>query len=325
MKFFYYAIVCVFLLLSCTSEKGADEQARTEAETGVESPSELAEKSPLSEAASDYSIKIEPQDGFVNTAFRLSSKNFELSDASIQWMAGGVTVGDAEDASFTPRDAGYGKGDTVQARAVIDGREVLSNIVKLKNAPPEFTKAKLMPGRGNTLYVDAAVNDADGDETSISYKWLKNGGPAGEGMRIDSPLKRGDRISITLIPFDGEDYGRRVVVDRKIENLPPMIAEDNKFNFNGEVFTHQVMAEDPDEDELTYSLKSGGENISIDSGTGIVTWRVPAGFTGNVAVTVSVTDGHGGESTRQLTFSINPAAKPKEKGASGNSPLEKGE
>ena len=313
-RFFYYLVMCAFMLISCSSEKGEDIQATRGEETGVKSPVEQA--APLHDEKADYSIKIEPQDGFANTAFRITSKNFELSNATIQWMASGVPVKGAEAISFTPHDAGYGKGDTVQAKAVIDGKVALSDTVKIKNAPPEFTKIKIMPEvfkPGDTLFVEAAAKDADGDDVTISYKWLKNREPAGEGAHIDSPLKRGDRISVTLIPFDGEAYGKQAVLDRKIENLPPMIIEDTDFNFDGKIFTHRVRAEDPDGDPLVYALKSAKENMTIDPQTGLVTWNVPKDFTGKVPVTVSVTDGHGGESTRQLTFIINPPAKEKEK------------
>ncbi|MEW6713987.1 MAG: hypothetical protein AB1306_02695, partial [Nitrospirota bacterium] len=243
-RFFYYAVMSAFILLSCSSEKGADiQQTPRGEETGAESP---AEQTALLHDA-EYSMKIEPQEGFRNTAFRLSARNFELSNAGIQWMVNGVPVKGAEGMSFTPQqDApGQRKGDTVQAKAVIDNKEVLSNIVKIKNAPPEFTRIKIMPEvfkPGDTLFVEAAANDADGDEVKIFYKWLKNGEPAGESMQIHSPLKRGDSISVTITPFDGEEYGSQVVFNRKIENLPPMIVEDMKFNFDGKIYTHQVRA-----------------------------------------------------------------------------------
>jgi hypothetical protein len=308
-RFFYYSVMCAFILLSCSSEKGDEIQTSRGEETGADSTVEQAAR--LHDVAADYSITIEPQDGFRSTAFRLSSKNFELSNAVIQWMANGVPVKGAEDILFTPQDAGQVKGDTIQAKVIIDNKEVLSNIVKIKNAPPEFTKIKIMPEvfkPGDTLFVEALANDIDGDEVTISYKWLKNREPAGDSMRSDSPLKRGDSISITVTPFDGEEYGSRVVLDKKIENLPPMIVEDMEFNFDGKIYTHRVRADDPDEDPLTYSLKSSGDNMTINSETGLITWSVPKDFAGDVPVTVSVADGHGGESTRELTFRINPAA-----------------
>lgn len=309
-RFFYYAVLCAFLLLSCSSEKGEDNKATRGEETGAKSPVEQA--APLHNAASDYSIKIEPQDGFRNTAFRLSSKNFELSNARIQWMVNGVPVKGVEGISFTPQhDApGQRKGDAVRSKAIIDNKEVLSNTVKIKNSLPEFTNIKIMPEvfkPGDSLFVEAVANDLDGDEVKISYKWLKNGEPAGDSMQIHSPLKRGDKVSITVTLFDGEEYGRQVLLEKKIENFPPIIIEDMKFNFDGKIYTHQVRADDPDGDPLTYSLKSAGKNMAIDTKTGLITWNVPKEFTGNVPVIVSVTDGHGGESTQELTFSINPA------------------
>ncbi len=306
-RFFYYAVIA-FILLSCSSEKGEKIQT-SRGEDGAKSPVEQA--APLHDDKTDYSIKIEPQDGFRNTAFRLSSENFELSNARIQWLMNGIPVKGAEGISFTPQDAGQGKGGTVQAKAIIGSKEALSNIVKIKNAPPEFTKIKIMPEvfkPGDTLFVDAAANDLDGDVVTIAYKWLKNREPAGNSKQIEGTIKRGDRISVTITLFDGEDYGRQVVLEKKIENLPPMIVEDTEFNFDGKIYTHRVRADDPDGDPLTYSLKSARENMTIDSKTGLVTWNVPKDFIGNAPVTVSVTDGHGGESTRYLTFIINPAA-----------------
>jgi hypothetical protein len=305
-RYISHAVICAFLLLSCSSEKGEEVQI-TQGEGGG-AKTQTEEKALLHHA--DYLIRIDPETGFRNTVFRLSSQNFALTDAAVQWMVNGEPIEGADDISFTPQNTQYGKGDIVQAKAVIEGREVLSNTAHLKNAPPEFTRVKLMPEVfkvGDTLYVDTSVTDVDGDEVSVSYKWKKNGEPAGEGRRIESPLKRGDRVSVAIMPFDGAEYGRQVILDRKIENLPPMIIEDTVFDFDGKTYTHRVRAEDPDGDSLSYALKSSENNITIDPESGIITWSVPKGFTGSSNVTVSVTDGQGGESTRELTFSINPS------------------
>lgn len=307
-QFLYYAVICAFLLLSCSSKNGEEIQTAQEQEHGA-AKTRPEGKALLHDA--DYSIKIEPQEGFRNTVFRLASQNFALTDARIQWMVSGVPVEGAENISFALQDAGHGKGDTVQAKAIIDSKEVLSNTVKIKNSPPEFTKIKLMPEifkPGDTLFVEADANDIDGDEVIISYEWKKNGEPAGEGMRINTPLKRGDRVSIEATPFDSEEHGIKVLLDKKIENLPPVIIEDAGFNFDGNIYTHRVRADDPDGDTLTYSLKSGKDNIKIDPETGLIIWDVPMGFTGSSTITVSVTDGQGGESMRELTFEIKPVS-----------------
>ena len=38
--------------------------------------------------------------------------------------------------------------------------------------------------------------------------------------------------------------------------MPPVIIEDKAFIFNGKRFLYQVKASDPDNDPLTYSLKT---------------------------------------------------------------------
>ena len=90
---------------------------------------------------------------------------------------------------------------------------------------PETFKA------GDTLYVDVVGSDIDGDEVTILYEWTKNGEPAGTEKQIGVPIKRGDKISIKITPFDGETYGQPVVLRREIGNLPPVIIEDKSIYF----------------------------------------------------------------------------------------------
>ncbi len=176
-----------------------------------------------------------------------------------------------------------------------------------KNSPPELSKVKILPEvfkPGDVLNVEVTGSDPDGDEVTFLYEWTKNGEPAGNGKQIEGTLKRGDTVSIRVTPFDGEDYGNPVFLQREIQNMPPMIAEDTAFNFDGMIYTHQVKATDPDGDPLSYSLKSSTEGVSIDSQTGLVTWNVPPDFTGKIQITVSVSDGNGGEMTRDLTMTV---------------------
>ncbi len=46
--------------------------------------------------------------------------------------------------------------------------------------------------------------------------------------------------------------------------------------------------------------------MTIDSSTGLIKWKVPPEFTGKTPITISVTDGHGGESLQNLTLEIIP-------------------
>ncbi len=85
-----------------------------------------------------------------------------------------------------------------------------------------------------------------------------------------------------------------------------MIIEDKEFSFDGKIYAFQVKATDPDGDSLTYSIKTPPAGMTIDPSTGLVKWDVPPEFKGRASVSVSVTDGHGGEAIQSLTIEITP-------------------
>jgi hypothetical protein len=195
----------------------------------------------------------------------------------------------------------------VKAKAVVNGTEVLSNAIQIRNTPPELTKVKLMPEvfkPGDEMYVDAAANDDDGDSTTILYAWTRNGEPAGAEKAIEGGVKRGDKITVTVTPFDGEDQGKAITVATEVRNMPPAIVNQTKFDFDGKTWTYQVKASDPDGDPLSYSLSVAPQGMTIDPHTGHVTWVVPDDFRGKTTFTVLVKDGHGGEATYTARVNI---------------------
>ena len=76
---------------------------------------------------------------------------------------------------------------------------------------PEVFKA------GDALYIEASGSDIDGDAVTIIYEWIKNREPAGSSKQIGIPIKRGDKISVKITPFDGEAYGKPIVLNREIK------------------------------------------------------------------------------------------------------------
>ncbi|MEM7827060.1 MAG: putative Ig domain-containing protein, partial [Candidatus Aenigmatarchaeota archaeon] len=119
-----------------------------------------------------------------------------------------------------------------------------------------------------------------------------------------SGFKRGDLVSVKITPFDGKDYGKPKVLKTEIKNTAPRIIEHKKAKIEGLLYTYQVNATDADGDKLTYSLKYAPDGMSIDPSTGFIKWNVPPEFKGKVPVTVSVTDGYGGEAVQSLTLEI---------------------
>ena len=182
-----------------------------------------------------------------------------------------------------------------------------------RNSPPalrsvRFIHADVKAGTG--LAVEAEGYDADGDAVQFEIAWQKNGEPAGSGNRLTTPLKRGDKVTVTVTPFDGKERGKSATLPREIMNTPPAIEGQEQFQVTDNEVTFHVRASDADGDPLTFSLKDAPPGMSIDRGTGWVRWVTSPGTTGKVPFTVIVSDGSGGESTARFTVTIAEQPSP---------------
>lgn len=304
-------LCCIILLLflSCSLEKSAEVGSQKPPETKSNAIPETSQPY-VSMSNKSYLLEINPKEAFRNNTLYLISRGFNLSDAKIEWLLNGnLTISPIPNQFKTTETK---KGDRIQAKAIIQDRQILSNIVEIKNSPPEISEVKFLPGafkQGPTMSIDVSASDIDEDAVTILYEWTKNGEPAGNSKKIEVPLKRGDKIFIKITPFDGEAYGHPVVLNREIQNMPPMILEDKKFNFDEKVYTYQLRATDPDGDSLTFSLKFAPPGMSINPTTGLIQWNVPPDFKGKTSFTAAVTDGHGGEAVQDLTLEITPEQK----------------
>jgi hypothetical protein len=265
----------------------------------------MSSQMPQTPADAPYLLHIQPENANRKTQLHLVAKGFELSDVKVQWLVNGMPAQSQTPGEFKVSNAR--KGDTIQAKATMQGQVVLSNSVQIKNSPPEIIKVRLLPDAdkpGDTLSVEVEGKDADGDNVTFTYEWTKNGEPAGNGQRINAPLRRGDKIKLAVVPSDGEETGRPIIMQREIKNMSPTILDNKAFKFDGKVYTFQVLAHDPDGDSLTYSLRSAPAGMTINPSTGLVYWNVPPTFTGTALFTVSVSDGQGGEAEKSFSFTI---------------------
>jgi hypothetical protein len=278
-------------------------------ETGSGTAREQSQPSVSSESGS-YSLTIIPVNATRNSTLQVIAQGFNLSDAKIEWLLNGQPIQSPISSQFNAGETR--KGDTVKVKAIIQGKVLMSNIIEIKNAPPEITRVKILPEifkPGDTLSVDVSGKDADGDEVAIAYEWSKNGEPAGKGKQLEAPVKRGDKIAVMITPFDGEVNGAAVILRREIKNMPPMIVEDNKFRFDGDSYIHHIKAADPDGDVLTYSLKVAPAGMTINSSTGLIQWNILQDLNKKIPITVSVTDGNGGETSQSFTLEITAKAR----------------
>ncbi len=298
----FFCLMTALLLLSCSQEKSGTELQQSSQTAGAVAGST---QSHVASVNPQGSMELKPSDATRNSTLFVVPKGFSLSDSKTEWLVNGNQVASGSPFFFKAIDTR--KGDTVQVKAIVRSKEILSNILIIGNTPPELSRVKIMPETfkpGDTLFIDASGSDLDGDNVTVLYEWTKNGEPAGKGRAIDSPVKRGDKISIKITPFDGEAYGQSITLNREIRNMPPVIGEDKRFNFDGKNFTCQVKAADPDSDVLNYSLKSAPPGMTINPTTGLITWNVPPDFKGKASFTACANDGQGGEAVQIFNVDI---------------------
>jgi len=288
----FLILFMALIVISCSSGKPS---------APVSTPSPVT----AAKAVSLYAVEIQPRVAVRGTQLGVIVSGFALSEAKFEWLVNGSILNAPIPGKFDATQTR--KGDTVQLKASLHGTEVLSQRVTIGNAPPVITSAKLVPdfNKFHTAFkAEAEATDVDEDSVTLSYIWTKNGQTAGEGASLEIPVKRGDKISVTITPFDGTDYGNPVMCAMVMQNLSPVIIENKEFTFDGAIYTYQVKAVDPDGDTLTYSLESSPDGMAIDSKTGLVTWAVPAEFRGTREAVINVSDGNGGNAKNTITMTI---------------------
>lgn len=196
-----------------------------------------------------------------------------------------------------PRDAAFpGGGELLPAPSTA-----------ARNSPPEIRSVRFVPGdakTGSGIGVEAEGYDADGDAVRFEIAWRKNGEPAGNGNRMETPMKRGDRVTATITPFDGKVRGKASELSREIRNTPPVIEGQEGFRVSDNLVTFRVQASDPDGDPVLFALKDAPSGMRIDRSNGQVRWETAPGTTGKIPFTVTVSDGSGGEATARFSVTI---------------------
>jgi RHS repeat-associated protein len=213
--------------------------------------------------------------------------------------------------TWSPRAADLGT--HAVALRVDDGRGAsaeqdytVNAIAAPPNRPPVFTSTPVVDGNIATPYTyQATAADPDGTKPTdptgetLTYSVVK--GP--QGLTIDPAsglvtwtptAQQIGTDSVTLQVDDGRGgtatQAYAIAVQQEKGNLPPVIISTPVTQFTlppagGSPVTYQypVRAIDADNDPLTYSLTTGPTGMTIDPGSGLITWNGPAAPAGPAA------------------------------------------
>jgi len=117
-------------------------------------------------------------------------------------------------------------------------------------------------------------------------------------------FKRGDTVSLAVVPSDGEGEGRAYTRVFTVPDACPVFTSTPPSHFRGTVYTYRAVAVDPDGDAVTYLLGSAPQGMSIDAKTGILTWQLKSADVGTHDIEVTAQDPSGGKTTQRYSLTI---------------------
>ena len=182
--------------------------------------------------------------------------------------------------------------------------------VVIGNAPPRITSISFIPTniyRGVDITAVPVAFDPDGDEVHFDYKWSVNSEQLPESSPVlkGDRFKRGDSVSLVVIPSDSEGSGlpfKTAAVT--IPKSPPRFISTPPLEFSGNIYSYKAVASDPDVDPITYSLASAPRGMIIDAKTGKITWRITSEDEGTHIIKIVAGDSEGNQAIQQYSLDI---------------------
>lgn len=226
-----------------------------------------------------------------------------------RWRINGEEV-KGESGVSLPRGK-FRKGDLISVSVMVEGKEVEAS-VSIADAPPRVLGVHFTPAafyRGIDVTVQPQAEDPDGDEVQFRYLWIINGEQEtweDSSVLIGDRFHRGDRIALQVIPFDGEKEGRAYRTGEiTVPDAPPHFVTTPPPVRKTRTYVYEARAEDPDGDNLSYSLESGPAGMTIDKNTGRLTWDISPDQAGEHKAKIEVSDGEGLRAAQKISFDIS--------------------
>ncbi len=204
----------------------------------------------------------------------------------------------------------FAKGDRVSVTMHSDSASV-SDAIEIQNSLPVITASQFIEPRLHTgvdIEIAAETLDADADQVSIRYVWRLNDEVLDgqeEAVLPGALLHRGDRVSFTAVPNDGEEDGPAYLVNEFIiPNGAPRFVTTFPLKFSNFVYRYPAWAEDPDGDPLLYQLESGPTGMTIDEQSGELHWEIKSSQDGEHRVKIIAQDTEGLEASQEFTLTV---------------------
>ena len=304
-RYSFIKIIALFLLLISTFGNLSCEK-ELEPKSKIKSPPIIASvnivpQNPNKESDLDLAIRSQDPDGDpVTYHYQWIKNNEEISGENKNILKrGNFKKGDLIQVKVTPSD---GK---------VEGKPFLSIPIKILNYPPVIQEVRIEPKMAyanDQLKVHVKSYDGDGDSIYYIYRWEKNGVVLTEEkteVLEKGRFKKGDLITVTVTPNDGESQG----ISKKTEpmtilNSPPIIVSSPPTSVEGNDYIYQVKAYDPDNDPISFALKSAPKGMEIDKETGLIRWAIRSQDRGTHSIEIEASDKEGAKSFQRFVLNV---------------------
>lgn len=299
-------LMMVALCWGCTKDQGPQGGPGTPSDGGLPLPAvNFAEiVSPSSTSENPLSVQFSTLSGETRPEL------FQF-----RWYVDGTAVDGVKTSVLEP---GYfRKGARVEAEVIpTDGTRIgapfRTRTVTIKNSPPVVTSASIQPVpafAGDSLSVSAEGTDRDGDAVTYEVQWIVNGAnKAGneQGRLNTAGLRKKDRITAMVTPFDGEDRGAPYPATYLVlANRNPDITSVPPSGLQNGTLVYQVVANDQDGDAVTFSLVTGPPGMTINRTSGLLTWEAPVVQSRQqISVRIAADDGDGGVTYQEFSMTL---------------------
>ena len=288
-------------ILCCGKEKGRDQKFKANSPPVI-TTSNISPEKPTKETELNLVIQSQDPDG--------DSVVYQY-----QWMKNdGEIIG--ENQSIL-KSGNFKKGDLIRVRVTpsdgkVNGTPFLSAPVKILNSPPVIQEAWIEPRVAyvtDRLKTNVKSSDPDGDFVYYTYQWEKNGVVLGEEraeILERGRFKKKDSITAIVTPDDREILGTPKKSEPLIiSNSPPVILSSPPTAVEKTSYIYQVKANDPDNDPVTFTLKSGPKGMEMDKETGLIKWEIQKKDKGIHSVEIEASDDEGAKSIQRYTLTID--------------------
>jgi hypothetical protein len=299
------SFLCVLFILfgnfSCERQNKKEPKSETNSPPVITSANILPEK-PNKESELNLSVQSKDPDGdSVTYQFQWIRNDEEIIGENKNSLKSGI----------------FKKGDLIRVRVTpsdgkVNGAPFLSAPVKILNSLPVIQEVWIEPKVAyvtDRLKANIKSSDSDGDFIYYTYQWGKNGGVLNEerGEFLERGLfSKGDSMAVIVTPDDRETLGTPKKSDTLIiSNSPPIILSSPPTSVEKAIYIYQVKANDPDNDPITYALKSGPKGMEMDKKTGLIRWEIRKEDKGNHSVEIEVYDDAGAKSIQRYTLMID--------------------